>query len=129
MENDFLKSLKKMKFIIALILTALLSFAGALFFPWWIIAVTSFIVAFFVHQKTYKAFLSGFLALFALWGLQSFFIDQANDHLLATKIASVLPLGGSYLVLILVTAFIGALVAGMAALSGSLGRSLLRTKN
>ena len=117
-----------MKFIIALILTALLSFAGALFFPWWIIAITSFIVAFFIHQKGYKAFFSGFFALFALWGLQSFFIDRANEHLLATKIANILPLHGSYILLILVTAFIGALVAGMAALSGSLGRGLLKLR-
>jgi len=114
-----------MKFLIAFILTALLSFAGALFFPWWIIAVASFIVAFFILQKGYKAFLSAFLGLFILWGIQSFLIDKANSHLLASKIASVLPLGGSYITIILVTAFVGAIVAGMAALSGSLARKIM----
>jgi hypothetical protein len=114
-----------MKFFIALILTALLSFAGALFLPWWIIAVVAFIVAFLIPQRSYKAFFAAFLALFILWGLQSFLIDQANNHLLATKIASLLPLHGSYILLILLTAFVGAFVAAMAALTGSLARSVV----
>ncbi|MBS1936171.1 MAG: hypothetical protein JST96_19380, partial [Bacteroidetes bacterium] len=38
---------------------------------------------------------------------------------LSQKIAQVLPLGGSVVALILVTAFVGALVAGFAALAGS----------
>jgi hypothetical protein len=119
-----------MKFIIALVLTALLSFALSLFFTWWIIAIAAFIVAFLIHQKGIKAFLSAFLALFLLWGIQAFILDQANDHILATKIASLLPLGGSYILLILVTAFIGALVAGMGGLTGSLlRRSTIRRKS
>ena len=108
-----------MKFIVALILTALLSFAGALFFPWWIIAVAAFIVAAFIPQRPLMAFVSSFVALFLLWGTQSFYIDMQNNHVLATKVAKLLPLGGSYILLILVTAFIGGLVAGMAALTAS----------
>ena len=111
-----------MKFIVAFILTALLSFAAGLFFPWWTIAVVAFVVALLIHQKGYKAFLAAFFALLILWGGQSFLIDHANNHLLATKIASVFPLGGSYILLIVLTAFIGAFVAGMAALTGSLAR-------
>ena len=108
-----------MKFIVALILTALLSFAASLFLPWWSIAIAAFIAAVFVHQRAFKAFVAAFLALFLLWGLHAFYMDQANDHLLAAKIANVLPLGGNYVLLIIITAFIGGLVAGMAALTGS----------
>lgn len=117
-----------MKFIVAFVLTILLSFAGALYFPWWIIAVAAFIVAVCIPQHPFKAFVAGFLALLILWGSQAFFIDSRNQHLLATKVASILPMGGSYIVLILVTAFIGALVAGMAALTGSLLRAPQRTR-
>lgn len=108
-----------MKFFVSLVLTALLSFAGALFLPWWIIAVAAFIVAAFIPQKALMSFVTGFVALFILWGVQAFIIDTNNNHLLATKVANLLPLGGSYIVLILVTAFLGGLVAGMAALTAS----------
>lgn len=108
-----------MKSIVSFLLTVLLSFAGALFFPWWIIAVAAFAVAALIHQRPLKAFLTGFFALFVLWGSQALYLDAQNQHLLATKVASVLPLGGSYIGLILLTAFIGALVAGMAALTAS----------
>lgn len=112
-----------MKFFIALILTALLSFSWALFFPWWIIAVAAFIVAAVIPQQRYKAFISGFLALFFLWGGQAVLTDIKNAHILSSKVAGILPLGGSYIALILFTAFIGGLVAGLAALTGSFLRT------
>ena len=110
-----------MKLLSAVILTALLAFACGLYgvMPWWSFAITSLIVAMAVHQKPGKAFLSGFIGLFLLWSILAFLKDSANDHLLATKVAQILPLGGSYIVLILVTGVIGGLVAGLAALTGS----------
>lgn len=110
-----------MKFLSAVILTALLAFAAGLYgvMPWWSFAITSLIVAMAVHQKAGKAFLSGFIGLFLLWSVLAFLKDSANDHLLATKVAQILPLGGSYVVLIVVTGVIGGLVAGLAALTGS----------
>jgi hypothetical protein len=108
-----------MKFAIAFILTALLSFAGALFFPWWIIAVAAFIVALIIQQKAVPSFFAAFLALFILWGVQSSLIDAKNEHLLANKVASILPLGGSYIAIIIVAALIGGLVAGLSALTAS----------
>jgi hypothetical protein len=117
-----------MKFIVSFILIILLSFAGALFLPWWIIALVAFVVAALIHQRPLKAFLAGFLALFILWGVQAFLLDSKNEHLLATKVAAILPLGGSYIVLILVTAFIGGLVAGMSALTASFLRGSKRKR-
>ncbi|MCW3112235.1 MAG: hypothetical protein JWR18_631 [Segetibacter sp.] len=111
-----------MKFLIAFILTALLSFAGCLFFPWWIIALAAFIVALVISQTPFKSFLSAFAALFVLWFVQSFLIDNRNDHLLATKVASILSLGGSPLAVIILSSLIGGLVAGMAALTASFAR-------
>jgi hypothetical protein len=110
-----------MKFLTALLLTALLAFATGLYgiLPWWSFAVTSFIVAMAVHQKPGKSFLAGFAGLFLLWSILAFLIDSANEHLLATKVATILPLGGSYWVLILLTGLIGGLVSGLAAITGS----------
>jgi hypothetical protein len=113
-----------MKFITVLLLTALLGYAAPLFFPWWSFAVTSFIIALTIHQNAGKAFLAGFLGLFLLWGVHAFILDNANDHLLSQKVAVLLPLGGSSTALILITAFTGAIVSGLAALSGSMARTI-----
>lgn len=110
-----------MKFITATILTVLLAFiAGILSFsPWWGFAITSFLVAILVHQKGWKAFLSGFLGLFLLWAGLAWWIDMQNNSLLSSKIAAILPLGGNSVLLILVTGFVGGLVSGLATITGS----------
>lgn len=64
-------------------------------------------------------FFSGFLGIFFLWGMLSTWIDIKNQSLLSHKIAELLKIGGSSILLILLTAFIGGLVGGFAALSGS----------
>lgn len=108
-----------MKFFVSLLLTALLSFAACLYLPWWSIALAAFLVAALVPQKPFRSFLAGFTALFLLWGGLSFFISRANEHILAHKISLLLIKSDSPYLLMLATAFIGALVAGLAALSGS----------
>ena len=109
-----------MKFLIAIILTALLSFIAGIYIPlWWFFAVVALLVALLVHQKAGKAFFAGFLGLFILWFVLTFWIDSANGGVLSVKIASLLPLGGSKWLLMIVTAVIGGLIAGFAAMSGS----------
>ena len=108
-----------MKFFISLILTILLSFAACLFLPWWSIAIAAFVVAALIPQKPFKAFLTGFIALFLLWGGLSFWMSNNNDHILAHKVSQlILKMDNPYL-LILATALIGAIVASFAALAGS----------
>lgn len=113
-----------MKFITALLLTALLGYAAPLYFAWWSFAATSFIVAIAIQQKAGKAFLAGFAGLFFLWGAHALILDNANDHILSVKVANLLPLGGSSMALIIITAFIGGLISGFAALAGSFVRDL-----
>jgi len=108
-----------MKFFVATILTALLAFISGLFLPWWGIAITSLLVAVLVHQKAGKAFLAGLAGVFILWAGLAWWIDMKNNGILSKKIAGILPLGGSSIVLILVTGLVGGLVAGFAAMSGS----------
>jgi len=112
-----------MKFLVAVILTGLLAFISGLFFPWWGIAIAALVTAVMVHQKAGKAFLAGLLGVFLLWGGLAWWMDMANNGILSKKIASILPLGGNSLLLVLVTALVGGLVAGFAALSGSYLRS------
>jgi len=112
-----------MKLVVAILLTALLAFVGGLWFGWWIIAVAAFLIALLVHQRAGKAFLSGALGVFILWGGLAWWIDMRNHGILSKKIAEILPLGGHSGLLIIVTALVGALVAGFGAMSGSFLRS------
>ncbi|HVT86198.1 MAG TPA: hypothetical protein VHD35_13425 [Chitinophagaceae bacterium] len=112
-----------MKSIVAIILTALIAFVGGIYMQWWSLALAAFIIAILIPQKAGKAFLSGFLGVFLLWAVLAWWINMKNEGILAKKIAAVLPLGGNAFLLILVTAFIGGLVGGFAALCGSYLRS------
>ena len=108
-----------MKFFASIIITALLSFAACLYFDWWSIAVVAFIVAVAIPQRAGNSFLAAFIALFLLWGGLSFWISNNNDHILAHRISQVILKIDSPYLLILATAFIGAVVAGFAAMAGS----------
>ena len=101
-----------------------MGFAAALYLPWWSFAITSAIVAVTVHQRAWKAFVTGFLGMFFLWGGLAFFIDLNNDHILLKKIAELFGLGNSPFLLIIITAFVGGFVSGFAALTGSFARKL-----
>ncbi|MBW7891400.1 MAG: hypothetical protein H3C48_10335 [Chitinophagaceae bacterium] len=114
-----------MKFIIAIVLTALVSFLAGLYTPWWTIAVAAFLVPFIIIQKPYMAFLAGFIAIFLLWGGLSFWISSQNNHLLAHKIAVVIIKSDAPWLLIGLTALTGGVVAAFSALSGALLRRLL----
>lgn len=108
-----------MKFIVAFILTALLSYAAGFYLPWWNIAVAAFIVAVAIPQKPMKAFLAGFLSLFMLWVVLALYIDMENQHILSMKIAELLFKSHSHALIMSVTGLVAALVGGFAALSGS----------
>jgi hypothetical protein len=115
-----------MKFFVSILLIALLAFAGGLYFPWWSIAIASCIVALLVVQRPLWAFVAGFAAVFILWLLLVMRINSANEGILAHRIALVIGVGQSMLMMI--TALIGGIVGGLGALTGSLLVSFFRKK-
>src|SRR5688572_7155838 len=112
-----------MKVLVAVILTTLLAFVSGIYMSWWGLALAAFIVGIVVRQHVGLAFLSGFLGVFILWAGLAWWFDVKNEGNLSVKIAELLPLGGNPLLLILVTGFVGGLVGGMGAMSGSFLRS------
>ena len=108
-----------MKFSVSTLLIALLSFCACLFLPWWSIAISAFIVAALVPQRPFASFLSGFIALLILWGALSLYISVSNDHILAHRVSVLILKNDQPFLLILLTALIGAVVAGFAALTAS----------
>ncbi len=113
-----------MKIFVSIILTAILSFALSIFFPWWSIALAAFAVAFSIPQAPWKSLLCGFVGVFLLWTILAWWINMANDDLLANKISVILLKKESSGLLILVSGLIGGLVGGAAALTGSFARKL-----
>jgi hypothetical protein len=112
------------KFIVSILLSALMGYAIGIYgnLPWWSFVVTNFIIAIALNQKPGKSFLSGALGIGLLWLVLAFVIDNQNQHILSVKVANILPLKGSYQVLIGLTAFIGFLIGGLSALTGSFVR-------
>ncbi|MFM2440032.1 MAG: hypothetical protein RLZ16_1031 [Bacteroidota bacterium] len=113
-----------LKIPVSIFLSALATFAIGIYggLPWWSFAVTNFLIALAIPQKPWVSLLTGALGVGALWAGLAFGIDLANNHILSTKVATILPLGGSYVALIVVTALVGAIVGGLASLTGSFVR-------
>ncbi len=112
-----------MRFFLSIIWIALLCAALQIFLAWWICAVVSFIVAFLLPQKSSDAFWTSFWALFLLWFGYAFWIDYTTESFLSQKIAQLLFIPSSFL-LILLTGFIAGLVSGFAGLAGSYFRKM-----
>ncbi len=108
-----------MRFTLATLLTGTLSLIAGLYLPWWSIAMVAFLVALLIKQKIGWAYLSAFTAIFFLWGGLALLFHIRNKGVLTHKIANLLPLNGNAFLLITITALVGALVAGFAAMSGS----------
>jgi len=114
-----------LKYILSIIVTALLAFLSGIYMPWWGIAIAAFLVSAAIPQKPSFSFLSGFLGVFLLWEVLAWWIDNKNNGILSQKVASLFKLGNSSVLLIVITSIIGALVAGFAALAGSYLRRLI----
>jgi hypothetical protein len=111
-----------MKFITSIFLIALLSISASLYLPWWVIAIAAFVVAVAIPQKPVKSFLSGFIALFLSWGALTWYLSNKNEHVLAHKVSMLILKTDNPIMLIVLTAFIGAVVAAFGALAGSFVR-------
>ncbi len=103
-----------------------------LFLPWWSVAVLGLILGIVFKLKPLASFGWGFLALFILWGSQALFINIANDGIMAGRIAEMLGVQSSFL-MVLVTGIIGGFVGGLSTFCGSLwninkGRKTMKRK-
>ncbi|MEI7960309.1 MAG: hypothetical protein WCH36_05280 [Chitinophagaceae bacterium] len=114
-----------MKFIATLLLSTLLAYASGIYgdLPWFSFVITNLLVAIVLPQKPAAAFLSGAIGVGLLWAGLSIYMDISNNHILSTKVAQILPLGGSYQKLIFITVLVGFLLGGLASLTGSFIRN------
>ena len=99
-----------MRFLLSTLLIAAFGFLAGLYLEWWSIGVVAFVVCLLIPQKPGYGFLAGFLGIFILWALVATWIDISNKNILSHKISVLLKIGGSSVLLILVTALVGGLV-------------------
>jgi phosphotransferase system glucose/maltose/N-acetylglucosamine-specific IIC component len=104
-----------MKFIIQLLSIMLVAFVFELFLPWWSIAIAAFIGG--AVFNTRANFGAGFLAIALLWTLKALIINVSAAAPLTDRVAAIFNL--STPLLFVVTAIIGGLVGGFAAMTGS----------
>jgi len=116
-----------MKFISQIILTALFTFLAQYFLPWWGLFFAVAIAAMIIQTKGLTSFVAGFIAVAGLWLGQIYFIDLANESILSTKISAIFSLSSS-MQLMLVSAFVGGICGGFAALTGKLFANLFKKK-
>ena len=108
-----------MKFIVQTIAILITAYILELISPWYCIALAAFVFGY--SLKSNANFLAGFVAIAGLWLLQMGLTDlkAPGDLNLAEAVSRIFPLNSKAL-LYVITAFLGGLVGGFAALTGSL---------
>jgi hypothetical protein len=119
---EILKKIIKKSENMLFILILLISLIAQFFLPWWVIAPIAFILAAWMGNKPSKSFGNGFSAIFILWACMALLHTLPNENLLANRVGQVLTSsekGMPWLLLVLLTATLGGLVAGVSALAGA----------
>ena len=109
-----------------LLLILVLAAAVQLDLPWWSMAVVAFAIGFVMAPTGWAAFGAGFGGAGLSWLVPAAWQAYENEGLLAHRVAELLPLGGSVVVLVLVTGVVAGLVGGVAALAGTWLRAAVR---
>lgn len=101
------------------LLIFLLAAAAQWLLPWWSAAVVAFGLACLLPRPGGRAFLAGFGGVGLGWLLLAAWLHVQADGRLSQRVAELLPLHGNGWALVLLTAVLGGLVGGLAALSGT----------
>lgn len=108
-----------MNFLKQIAITILLCWVLQYFLPWWTLVLGAFAGGYLFGETSGKSFLAGFAAVALLWLVTAFIIDAQTHSILTDKVARLFPTKTSGLLFVL-TALIGGLPGGFAAMSGAL---------
>ena len=89
------------------------------FLPWWTLVIGAGVGGYLFGNKGWVAFLSGLVGVGLLWYATALYIDVQTQSILTEKVARIFPTKTPAL-LFLLTAIIGGLPGGFAALTGAL---------
>ena len=111
-------------FLLQFSITLVVSWIVQLFAPWWsVVLVAAAVAVFFQYRYGIFSFLAAFTAVALLWLGVAYWINASHPDL-ADKISTILG-GIGDVALLLITALLGGLSAGMGALTGTMGRKLV----
>lgn len=105
----------------ALLILLVASLLLQLVSPWWWTFVPLIVLlAYLLRSRNWLArpFLTGFVAIFLLWGGAALWQDLGNEGLLSYRMAGLFSLPSGWM-LVLITGLIGGLLGGLAAWTGS----------
>jgi hypothetical protein len=104
-------------YVLLLLFVAAATSLGGFWFPWWWPAVPGLLAGFWRRETPVRIFLVSFLGAGAAWAVVAIGYDTRNEGILSARIAPLFHLGGS-LGLVLATAIVGGVTAGLGALVG-----------
>lgn len=105
-----------MRFLLTILVTAAFGWAMGLWLPFWSLSLSAMLVGFILHPGGWKAFVAGLLAGLLLWGGLAYSADVANGQLLSARVGRIF--GTEAGTMVLVTAVLGGLLAGLGTLLG-----------
>jgi len=112
-----------MRLLLTILIIATMAAIAEWFAPWWMAAIVACVAGYASRLSTGKAFLAGFCGIALLWLTFALWRDIPNHHILSTRMAQLFKLP-SYILFIVVTAFLGGVLGGLAAWSGAHLRKL-----
>ncbi|RPD46240.1 hypothetical protein DNI29_14650 [Hymenobacter sediminis] len=117
------------RFWLSTLLMFVLASLAQFFLPWWVLVPVCFGVAAWSRLGGGRAFLAGLLGVGLSWWLPAAWFTTHGAERLASRLATLLPLGGNAWTLALVSGVVAGLVGGLAALSGAWARQALQPES
>lgn len=111
--------------MIQILLIALTSLLAQFALPWWSLAIVAFLVCLWRSSSAGRAFLYGFAGIALVWLSYALIIHLRTDGIFTGRMSELLFKTNNAVIPMLVTAFLGGLVGGLAGLSGFFVRQAL----
>ncbi|WP_143306725.1 hypothetical protein [Chitinophaga vietnamensis] len=108
-----------MKSFAHFLLILILAYVAGMVLPWWSAPLAAFLITLMYPLSPGKAFFNGLLSVFVLWLALAFYLDVRNDHLLANRMSETILKVKSAPLMGVVSALVGGLVSGFAALTAA----------
>lgn len=109
-----------MKVIGLAITIGLISFFAQSLGPWWSGVLVAFLASGIAQLSPWEGFFAGLIGLGLMWGISAGIMDHDNAGILSHRVGDLFG-GIPSIGIVLITCAIGAVLGGVASLSGSLG--------
>ena len=116
-----------MRFIIVMVLTAIATWLTMMVMPWWVAMPVAFCLVLIFPMKHWQSFLATGLGAAMAFLLLCFMADQANEHILSSRMATLFQLP-SYTLMQVLTALVGGITAGLGGWTASALCKMLRPR-